>query len=181
MESLIVGVHPQREGTSILAVSSSETPMLKATFASQPRSRRALPALLEAIALWQGMRVRAALVVDVPGALCESSLYRDTFPDFGNDHYSFEYVRLPPGRRRASAAAERRCSPMSVLDDDDNEIRARPEVPSWFVSRHWSRQRRRSDQRLPPRVRAARTITKNGARLCDGPGRVAAMDARRLP
>src|SRR5438270_9154664 len=99
MESICVGIHPQRQMTRILAMSGTGA-LLKARLASQPSSRLALPSLLEALSLWQGALVRAALIVDAPGSRCETSLYRDMFPDFGNGRYSLEYVQRSPARRR---------------------------------------------------------------------------------
>ena len=83
-------------------MSGAAETLLKAKLSSWPSSRLALSALLEAIALWQGKHVRAALVADGPGAPSESGLCRDSFPDFGNGlHYSLEYVSvLRPPRRR---------------------------------------------------------------------------------
>lgn len=83
-------------------MSGAAETLLKAKLSSWPSSRLALSALLEAIALWQGKHVRAALVADGPGGPSESGLCRDSFPDFGNGlHYSLEYVSvLRPPRRR---------------------------------------------------------------------------------
>ena len=102
MEPIWVGIHPQTESTRILVMTGAAETLLKARLSSMPSSRLALSALLEAIALWQGRTVRAALVVDSPGGVSESSLCRDSFPDFGNGlHYTLEYVSvLRPPRRR---------------------------------------------------------------------------------
>ena len=102
MEPIWVGIHPQRESTRLLVMTAAAETLLKARLAPAPASRLALSALLEAIALWQGRTVRAALVVDGPDGACESGLCRDSFPDFGNGlHYSLEYVSvLRPPRRR---------------------------------------------------------------------------------
>jgi hypothetical protein len=102
MKSIWVGIHPQRESTRILVMSGAAETLLKARLSPWPSSRLALSALLEAIALWQGRPVRAALVADASGGPCESSLFRDSFPDFGNGiHYTLEYVSvLRPPRRR---------------------------------------------------------------------------------
>ena len=102
MESIWVGIHPQRESTRILVMSSAAETLLKARLSALPSHRRALSTLLEAIALWQGRPVRAALVADAPGGLSESGLCHDLFPDFGDGlHYTLEYVSvLRPPRRR---------------------------------------------------------------------------------
>src|SRR5207248_11454801 len=78
-----------------------ERTLLKARLSSFPSSRLALPTLLEAIALWQGLPVRAALVADSPPRTSDTSLYRDSFPDFGSALYTLEYVEaLRKPRRR---------------------------------------------------------------------------------
>jgi hypothetical protein len=103
MKSIWVGIHPQNESTRVLVMSPSGETLLKARLSSYPSSRRALSALLEAIALWQGLPVRGALVVGAKDCSSfETSLQRDAFPDFGNSLlYSLEYVDLlrPPRRR----------------------------------------------------------------------------------
>ena|SRR5438105_12635555 len=102
MESIWVGIRPEREWTRILVMSGAAETLLKARLLPVPSNRRALSTLLEAIALWQGRPVRAALVADAPGGLSESGLCRDSFPDFGDGlHYTLEYVSvLRPPRRR---------------------------------------------------------------------------------
>ena len=102
MESIWVGIHPQQESTRVLVMSGSAEILLKARLSPLPSHRRALSTLLEAIALWQGRPVRAALVADAPGGLSERGISRDSFPDFGDGlHYTLEYVSvLRPPRRR---------------------------------------------------------------------------------
>ena len=97
MESIWVGIRPEREWTRILVMSGAAETLLKARLLPLPSNRRALSTLLEAIALWQGRPVRAALVADAPGGLSESGLCRDSFPDFGDGlHYTLEYVSVLP-------------------------------------------------------------------------------------
>lgn len=102
MESIWVGIHPRRDSTRVLVMSGVGETLLKARLLPLPSHRRALSTLLEAIALWQGRPVRAALVADAPGGLFESGLCRDSFADFGDGlHYTIEYVSvLRPPRRR---------------------------------------------------------------------------------
>ena len=102
MESIWVGIHQQSKWTRILVMSGAAETLLKARLSPLPSHRRALSTLLEAIALWQGRPVRAALVADAPGGLSESGICRDYFPDFGDGmHYTLEYVSvLRPPRRR---------------------------------------------------------------------------------
>lgn len=92
MRSIWVGIHPQRESTRILAMAGAERTLLKARLLPSPSSRMAMPSLLEAIALWQGAPVRAALVADSSADSCGTSLYRDSFPDFGSVLYQLDYV-----------------------------------------------------------------------------------------
>ena len=84
MRSIWMGIQPERECTRVIAMAGpgAERTLLKARLAPSPASRRALPALLEAVALWQGQPVRAALVADTSGDSCGTSLFRDSFPDF---------------------------------------------------------------------------------------------------
>ena len=101
MQSIWVGIHPQPSSTRILAMAWADRPLLKAHLLPSPASRTALPLLLEAIALWQGVPVRAALVADSSDGSCGMRLYRDSFADFGSALYTLEYVdALRPPRRR---------------------------------------------------------------------------------
>ena len=58
--------------------------------------------LLEAVALWEGLPVRAALVVDDGSTSSSTTLYRDTFSMFGDQTplYSLEWVPRRAARRR---------------------------------------------------------------------------------
>ncbi len=101
MKTIWVGIHPQAESTRILAMAGAERTILKAQLSPSPSSRTALPSLLEALALWQGLPVRAALVADSSRDTCGTSLYRDSFPDFGSALYTLDYVgALRKPRRR---------------------------------------------------------------------------------
>lgn len=103
MKSIWMGISPERECTRIIAMAGvgAERTLLKARLAPSPSSRQALPSLLEAVALWQGLPVRAALVVGAQGNSCDTSLFRDCLPDFGGPLYSLEYVEaLRRPRRR---------------------------------------------------------------------------------
>jgi len=59
------------------------TPLLRAHLRPQPTHLRALPTLLEALALWQGVKVHAVLGVDAATS-CEPGLFHDLFGDFGD-------------------------------------------------------------------------------------------------
>jgi hypothetical protein len=100
MKTIWVGIAPQAESTRILAMAGAETTILKARLSPSPSSRTALASLLEALALWQGLPVRAALVADSSRSTCGTSLYRDSFPDFGSTLYTLDYVDGLRKRRR---------------------------------------------------------------------------------
>ena len=99
MESIWMGIAPGRMSTRVLAMRGPLEVMLKAELSRSPASHRALPALLEALALWEGVPIRAVLVVDDQPGSSDCSLYRAGFPDHGSTPlYTIEWV--PRGRRR---------------------------------------------------------------------------------
>lgn len=103
MQSIWMGIQPELESTRIIAMAGpgAERTLLKARLLPSPASRMALQSLLEAVALWQGRPVHAALVAAPPEAACATTLYRDCLPDFGSALYTLEYVEsLRRPRRR---------------------------------------------------------------------------------
>jgi len=78
--SIWMALRPGPTGTRILATAAANETLLKAKLLNEPRHPRALPALLEAIALWQGETVRAALCVDTSDDGCATRLVHDAFP-----------------------------------------------------------------------------------------------------
>lgn len=58
MESIWMGIAPSPTSTRVLAMDGAHDTFLKARLARSPIHRHALSTLLEAIALWQGRRVR---------------------------------------------------------------------------------------------------------------------------
>lgn len=101
-ESIWLGLSPGTQSTRILAMRGPRETILKAHLCLHPSSARAATALLEAIALWEGLPVRAALVVDEsstsswPPTLC-----RDLFAVFGETPlYRLEWVARAAERRR---------------------------------------------------------------------------------
>lgn len=107
MESIWVGLCPSPHATRILAMRGPNETVLKAHLSLRPSSPRSVAALLEALALWEGTPVRAALVVDDASTPSTStSLYRDTFEMFGSETalYRLEWVpRKAAARRRRDA------------------------------------------------------------------------------
>jgi len=63
-----------------LATAGVEETLLKANLAPEPAHPRALQTLLEAVALWQGEEVRAALSVDERSDGFGTRLLREHFP-----------------------------------------------------------------------------------------------------
>lgn len=100
MNSIWMGIAPSSETTRVIAMVGPSEPILKARLATDPRHPRALATLLEAVALWQGQPVRAALCADGPGGSCDSNLYREAFLDDGGALYSVAWVPGCEHRRR---------------------------------------------------------------------------------
>ena len=102
MSSIWLGLCPGARSTRVLAMRGPSEPILKAHLSLSPSSPRAVSALFEAIALWEGAPVRAALAVDESStSACQTTLYRDLFDVFGNTPlYSLEWVSYEVRRRR---------------------------------------------------------------------------------
>jgi hypothetical protein len=98
MESIWMGIAPGSATTRVIAMAGPGDTILKAQLASDPRHPRALATLLEAVALWQGQPVRAALCADARGLSYDSNLCREAFLDDGGALYSVVWV--PTGARR---------------------------------------------------------------------------------
>jgi hypothetical protein len=101
MESIWLGLCPGPKSTRILAKRGPTETILKAHLSMQPSSPRAVVALLETLALWEGTPVRAALVVDEASTCSSSTLLRDTFSVIGDQTplYSLEWVPRQAHRR----------------------------------------------------------------------------------
>lgn len=109
MESIWMGLCPSKHATRVLAMRGPSETILKAHLSLRPSSPHAVVALLEAIALWEGRAVRAALVVDdesMRSTETVTTLYRDTFAVFGETPlYQLDWVRRSEaGRRRRDAS-----------------------------------------------------------------------------
>jgi len=102
METIWMGIAPGSLTTRVIAMAGPEQILLKAQLARDPRHPRALPTLLEAVALWQGLPVRAALCADGGGASCDSSLCREASLDFTFDDGAplYSVVWVPAGAHR---------------------------------------------------------------------------------
>jgi hypothetical protein len=92
-----MGIAPGSLTTRVIAMAGASETILKARLAPEPHHPRALPTLLEAIALWQGRHVRAALAADERGEGSDSSLFRAVVPDDGGALFTLDWV--PAGAR----------------------------------------------------------------------------------
>ena len=104
MSELRVVVSMSSSGTRVLATlqdAQERETILKARLSPSPSHPRALQWLLESLALWQGVPVRAVLAAGKPRSGCGTSLHAEWFADFGNALYSLELdPGLDGGRRR---------------------------------------------------------------------------------
>ncbi len=64
MTRLSIAISSSSRSAQILATQGPHDPVLKARLRSLPQHPRALPTLLEALALWQGQKAHAVLGVD---------------------------------------------------------------------------------------------------------------------
>jgi hypothetical protein len=88
-----MGIAPGAMTTRVLAMSSATETILKARLTKEPAHPRALWTLLEAIALWQGRRVRAALAANDEPSTSDSSLFHEAFSGFGDSPlYTLDWV-----------------------------------------------------------------------------------------
>jgi hypothetical protein len=72
--------------------------LLKAHLGRDPKHPRALATLIEAVALWQGQQVRAALCAGAQGDLYDSNLYREALSD-GDGGALYSLALVPTGSR----------------------------------------------------------------------------------
>ena len=100
MESIWMGIAPSSKTTRVIAMAGPGDTILKAHLSPEPRHPRALATLLEAIALWEGQPVRAALCASARGLSFDSNLCREAFSDDGGALYSVVWVPADGHRRR---------------------------------------------------------------------------------
>jgi hypothetical protein len=100
-----VSIHPRGSETRVLATDGAGPPLLKARLASNPWHQRALPTLLEALALWQSRRVHAVLVVDSADGMSVTRVC----PDLAAEHARTPLFTLDvvEGRRRLPRRSDR--------------------------------------------------------------------------
>ena len=101
MRSLWVAIDSRCDETRILATAGPRETVLKARLSATAQHPRALPTLLEALAMWQGTAVRAAIVADGQDGSCATRLGLDFAADFvGAPLYQLEYVPRHKPRHR---------------------------------------------------------------------------------
>jgi hypothetical protein len=100
MKSIWMGIAPGKTSTRVVAMQGPSETILKAQLRRDPLHPRALSTLLEAVALWQGQPVRAALCADSSGLSCDSNICREAFVDDGGALYSLVWVPAGAHRRR---------------------------------------------------------------------------------
>ena len=101
MESIWMGLAPNATCTRVLAMAGPHDTILKARLSRSPAHPRAMATLLEAIALWQGRTIRAALCAHDRRDGSDSSLFRETFTDVGGPLYTLDWIPAPERGRRA--------------------------------------------------------------------------------
>lgn len=99
MHSLWAAIESRCNETRVLAMTGPTETVLKARLSATAQHRLALPSLLEALALWQGMPVRAVVVADAPdgSALARLKLDHPLAEVDGDPLFKLELV---PGHKR---------------------------------------------------------------------------------
>jgi hypothetical protein len=100
MSAIWMGVSPGPKEMRVLAMAGPSETILKARLLRPLAHPRALPTLLEALALWQGQSVRAALAAEEPGVEADLSAYDGARLDDGAPLYTVEWVPAPGRVRR---------------------------------------------------------------------------------
>ena len=100
MTDIWMAIAPEQHSTRVIAMAGPSETILKARLLPSPAHPRALATLLEAVALWQGTRVRAALCAAERDGASDTSLYREAFTDVGGPLYTLDWVPGPRERRR---------------------------------------------------------------------------------
>ncbi len=101
MRSLWVAIDSRCDETRVLVTAGPRETVLKARLSATARHPRALPALLEALAMWEGMPVHAVVVADGTDGSSATRLKLGWLADFdGTPLYELEFVRGHKRRHR---------------------------------------------------------------------------------
>jgi hypothetical protein len=99
MSAIWMGIAPGPREMRVLAMAGPSETILKARLMRPLTNPRALPLLLEALALWQGQSLRVALAAEDRGVEADLSAYDGIPVDGGAPLYTVEWVP-PPARVR---------------------------------------------------------------------------------
>jgi hypothetical protein len=100
VEAIWMAISPGARSTRLIAMRGPNETILKAQLCLEPSSMHALRMLLEAIAMWEGIPVRAVLVVDDHLEISGNHLYAEPFPPLDRTAlYSIVRVRRHHERR----------------------------------------------------------------------------------
>jgi hypothetical protein len=110
MQNIWMAIHANATQARVLAMAGPQKTLLKATLAPEPAHPRALPTLMEAIAMWQGQKVRAALCVDASKVSFDTDHYPAVWLENENTPL-YELSWVPVHRR------QKRCSDIRGLGD----------------------------------------------------------------
>lgn len=103
MRSLWVTIDSRCHETRVLATAGPRETVLKARLSATAKHPRAVPALLEALAMWEGMAVRAVVVAGGKDGSSATRLRLDWLADYvGDPLYKLEFVDGHKRRHRDS-------------------------------------------------------------------------------
>lgn len=106
MDSIWMAIAPESLCTRVIAMQGARDTILKARLRPKPPHPRALATLLEAVALWQGTTVRAALAADDEATSYVSCLCPNAFLGAETTAlYTVDWVPAPGPRRRRTSLA----------------------------------------------------------------------------
>jgi hypothetical protein len=93
MRPLWVAIDSKSDETRVLATAGPRETVLKARLSPTPQHPRAVLALLEALAMWEGTMARAVVVVDDRDGSSVTRLKLDSMADFfGDPLYQLQFV-----------------------------------------------------------------------------------------
>jgi hypothetical protein len=101
MRPLWVAIDSKSDETRVLATAGPRETVLKARLSPTPQHPRAVVALLEALAMWEGTMARAVVVVDDRQGSSATRLKLDSMADFfGEPLYQLQFVNGHKRRHR---------------------------------------------------------------------------------
>jgi hypothetical protein len=101
MRPLWVAIDSRSDETRVLATAGPRETVLKARLSPTPQHPRAVPALLEALAMWEGTMVRAVVVADDRGGSSVTRLKLEWTADFPEEPlYQLRFVAGHKRRHR---------------------------------------------------------------------------------